>query len=132
MVVETGRAAVLHQLAEARERGETDHVLIKVFPDLIERPEPVEKLHILHFRQVAGKDLVEVVVSVDKAGIAEHVVRVDGLLRLLRKVVADRANEAVLSVEVNILVDCIVIVAGDERADISNEQSRHSKAPRNA
>ena len=70
--------------------------------------------------------------SVDKAGIAEHVVRVDGLLRLLRKVVADRANEAVLSVEVNILVDCIVIVAGDERADISKEQSRHSKAPRNA
>ena len=123
---------VLHQLAETRERGETDDILVEIFPDLIERPEPVEKLHILHFRQVAGKDLVEMMVRVHKPRIAEHMARVDGLLRLLRKVVADRANEAVLSVEVNILVDCIVIVAGDERADISNEQSRHSKAPRNA
>ena len=132
MVVEAGRAAVLHQLAEACERGKTDHVLIEVFPDLIERPEPVEQLHVLYLRQVAGEDLVEVVVRVDKAGIAEHVARVDGLVRLLRKALADRANEAVLGVEVDILVDRIVIVAGDECADILNEQSGHSRAPLNA
>ena len=69
---------------------------------------------------------------VDKAGIAEHMARVDHFVRLLRKIFADRANEAVLGVEVNVLVNGIVVVAGDERADISNEQSRHSKAPRNA
>ena len=132
VMVEAGRAAVLHQLAETRERGETDDILVEIFPDLIERPEPVEKLHILHFRQVAREDLIEMMVRVHKPRIAEHMARVDGLLRLLRKVVANRANEAVLSVEVDVFVDRIVIVAGDERADISNEQSRHSKAPRNA
>ena len=128
-MVEAGRAAVLHQLAKACERGKTDHVLIEVFPDLIERPEPVKQLHVLYLRQVAGEDLVEVVMRVDKAGIAEHMARVDHFVRLLRQVVADRANEAVLGVEVNVLVNGIVFVAGDERADISNEQSRHGVPP---
>ena len=129
VMIEAGRAAVLHKLAHAAQRGKAHNVRIEIFPDLIQRLEPVKQLHVLYLWQVAGEDLVEVVMRVDKAGIAEHMARVDGLVRLLRQVVADRANESVLGVEVNVLVNGIVVVAGDERADISNEQSRHGVPP---
>ena len=48
VVVEAGGAAVLHQLAHAGQAGQPDHILIQVFPDLIQGLQPVKQLHILY------------------------------------------------------------------------------------
>ena len=72
MVVEAGGAAVLHQLAHAGETGQADHIRVQVFQYLVQRPEPVEQLHVLYLGQVAGEHLIQVVVGVHQTGIAEH------------------------------------------------------------
>lgn len=125
-MVEAGRAAVLHQLAKARERREADDVLVEVFPDLIERFEPVEELHVLYFRQVAGKDLIEMMVRVDKAGVAEHVARVNYLFRLLRQFFTDRADESILSIQIDVFINRVRVITRHQRTNVLNEQSRHS------
>ena len=126
VMVEAGRAAVLHQLAKARERREADDVLVEVFPDLIERFEPVEELHVLYFRQVAGKDLIEMMVRVDKAGVAEHVARVNHLFRLLRQIFTDRADESILSIQIDVFINRVRVITRHQRTNVLNEQSRHS------
>ena len=52
-MIEAGRAAVLHKLAHAAQRGKAHNVRIEIFPDLIQRLEPVKQLHVLHLRQIA-------------------------------------------------------------------------------
>ena len=121
VMVEAGRAAVLHQLAHAGEGGETDDFGVEVLPDLVERLEPVEQLHVLHLGEVAGEDLIEVMVRVDQTGVAEHMARVDGFVGLAVEFHADLLDEAVLGVKVDVFVHGVGAVAGDERADIFDE-----------
>ena len=128
VMVKAGRAAVLHEFAHARQARQAHDVGIEVFPDLIERLQPVEQLHILHLRQIAGELLVEMMVRVDQPRIAEHMARVQYLLRGLFQLRADGADDAVLSVEVDIFIYGILLVAGDEGFDIADQKSLHGKA----
>ena len=118
VMVKAGRAAVLHQLTHAGEGGKTDDVGVEVLPDLIERSEPVKQLHILYLGKIAGKDLIKMVVRVDKTGVAKHVFGMDDPIRLAVESGADLPDEAVFGVEVNVLVDLVVVVAGNEGTDI--------------
>jgi len=120
-MVKAGRAAVLHEFAHARQARQAHDVGIEVFPDLIERLQPVEQLHILHLRQIAGELLVEMMVRVDQPRIAEHMARVDGFVGLAVEFHADLLDEAVLGVKVDVFVYGVGAVAGDERADIFDE-----------
>ena len=125
VVVEAGGAAVLHQLAHAGEGGETDDVLVQIFPDLVEGFEPVEQLHILHLREVAGEHLIQVVVGVHQTGVAQHMVGVDGSVGGNVQMGADLTDEAVLAVEVHVLQQLVLIVAGHQIADAADQQACH-------
>ena len=127
VVVKAGRAAVLHEFAHARQARQADDLRVEIFPDLIERFQPVEQLHVLHLRQIAGKLLVQMMVRVDKARIAQHMAGVQHL-GLPVKLRADGADDAVLSVEVDIFIYGILLVAGDEGFDIADQKSLHGKA----
>ena len=128
VVVKAGRAAVLHEFAHARQARQAHDVGIEVFPDLIERLQPVEQLHILHLRQIAGELLVEMMVRVDQPRIAEHMARVQYLLWLLFQLRADGADHAVLGVEVDVFVDRIALIAGDELRDVADQKTLHGKS----
>ena len=73
MVIKTGGAAGFKQFAEPCERGEVHDIAIQVFPDLIERNQPIEQPKTLHRRKVTGKNLVEVMVCIDQPGVTKHV-----------------------------------------------------------
>ncbi len=60
-----------------------------IFPDLVEGFEPVEQLHVLHLREVAGEHLIQVVVGVHQTGIAQHMAGVDGFVGLAVEFRAD-------------------------------------------
>ena len=81
MMVETGGASGFQELAQAREGGVGDHLLVEPLPDLVQGDQPGKQLHLLHLRQVAGEDLVEVVMGVDEAGVDHHGGGVDDLVR---------------------------------------------------
>ena len=125
VVVEAGGAAVLHQLAHAGEAGQADDVGVQVFPDLVQGAQPVEQLHVLDLGQVAGKHLIEVVMGVDEAGVAEHVAAVDDTVGGHVQPGADGLDEAVLAVEVGVLQDAVAVVAGDELGDVPDQQGGH-------
>ena len=82
VVVKAGGASVLHQLAHARQRGQADDFAVQDFPYLIEGFQPVKQFHILHLGQVAGKDLIQMMVGVHQAGIAQHVGAVNSAVGL--------------------------------------------------
>ena len=125
VMVKAGRAAVLHELAHAGQARQADDVRVEILPDLIERLQPVEQLHILHLRQIAGKLLIQMVVRVDKAGIAEHMACVQNVVRLFLEVWADGTDHAVLGVEIDVFIYGILFVAGDEGLDIADQKSLH-------
>ena len=116
---------MLHQLAHTGEGAQADDLAVQIFPDLIEGLEPVEELHVLHLRQVPGKDLVEVVVGVHQAGIAEHMGGVNGLIGGDLQGRAHGPDEAILAVEVDLFQQPVLVVAGHKPADVADEQSRH-------
>ena len=62
---------------------------------------------------------------VDKAGVAEHMRGVERFLRLLREILADGTDHAVLGIEINVFIDRIMIVAGDETENIAQHESFH-------
>ena len=95
--------------------------VFQISPNFVESFEPVEQLHVLHLGEVAGEDLIEVVVRVDQTGVAEHMARVDGFVGLAVEFHADLLDEAVLGVKVDVFVYGVGAVAGDERADIFDE-----------
>ena len=128
VMVEAGCAAVLHEFSHARQARQADDVGVKVFPDFIERLEPVEQLHVLHLRQVAGELLVQMMVRVDQTWIAEHVARVNGLIGGLVEIWADGADDAVFCVEVDVFIHAVFLVARDEACDILNEKCFHGCA----
>ena len=125
VVVEAGGAAVLHQLTHAGETGQADYVLIQILPDLVQSLEPVEQLHVLHLGQIAGEHLIQVVVGVDQTGVAQHVAGVDGLVGGDSQLGADGLDEAVLTVEVNVGQQTVVVVTGDKLGDVFQQQGRH-------
>ena len=125
VVIEAGCAAVLHKLTHARQARQADDVGVKVFPDFIERLEPVEQLHVLHLRQVAGELLVQMMVRVDQTWIAEHVARVNGLIGGLVEIWADGADDAVFCIEVDVLIDGVGVVTRDELRNVFDKQRFH-------
>ena len=116
---------MLHQLAHTGKAGQADHVFVQVLPDLVQGLEPVEQLHILHLGQIAGEHLVQVVVGVHQAGIAQHVAGVDGLVGGDGQIFADGLDEAVLTVEIHVLQQPVAVVAGDQLGDVFQQQSSH-------
>ena len=69
---------------------------------------------------------------VDKAGIAEHMARVDHLFRLLRQIFTDRADESILSIQIDVFINRVRVITRHQRTNVLNEQSRHSRIPHNA
>ena len=116
---------MLHQLAHAGEAGQADDVGVQVFPDLVQGAQPVEQLHVLDLGQVAGKHLIEVVMGVDEAGVAEHVAAVDDTVGGHVQPGADGLDEAVGAVEIDVLQDAVAVVAGDQLGDVPDEQGGH-------
>ena len=127
MVVKAGGAAVLHQFAHAGQAGQANYILIQVFPDLIQGLQPVEQLHVLHLRQIAGEYLIEVVVGVDQTGVAQHMAAVDDLVGADVQRRADGLDEAVLAVDIRVLQYAVFVVAGDQLVNVLNEQGGHGK-----
>ena len=124
-MIKAGGAAVFHQLAHAGQGGIADDGLVQILPDLIERFQPVEKLHVLHLRQVAGELLVQMVVCIDQAGVAQQVGAVQLALRLLRQICADGGNSPALTVEINAVKQLVTVVAGDKGGNITNHKRGH-------
>ncbi len=108
MVVKARGAAVFHQLAHAGLAGQADDVRVEVLPDLIERLQPVEQLHILHLRQVPRKLLIEVVVRVHEARITQHMPPPN--FRCFAEIRADGPDDAVFRIEVDVLQDPVIAV----------------------
>ena len=121
MVVKACGAAVFHQLAYAGLAGQADDVRVEVLPDLIERLQPVEQLHILHLRQVPRKLLIEVVVRVHEAGIAQHVPPREDDVRCFAEIRADGPDDAVFRIEVDILQDPVIAVTGHQLRDVLDQ-----------
>ena len=125
VVVEAGGAAVLHQLTHAGEAGQADDIGVQILPDLVQCAQPVEQLHVLDLGQVAGEHLVQVVVGVDEAGVAEHVAAVDDAVGLHVQIAADGLDETVLTVEVGALQDAVAVITGDQLGDVPDKQGGH-------
>ena len=89
---------MLHQFPHTGKAGQADYILVQIFPNFIQSFQPVEQLHILHLRQVAGEHLIEMMVSVDQAGIAQHMAGVESLIGSYIQRRTDGFDEAVLTV----------------------------------
>ena len=74
-----------------------------------------------------GRNIL-VVHRVDQPRIAEHMARVQYLLRGLFQLRADGADHAVLGVEVDVFVDRIALIAGDELRDVADQKTLHGKS----
>ena len=127
MVVKASRAAMLHEFAHARQARQADNLRVEIFPDLIECFQPIEQFHILHLRQIAGKLLVQMMVRVDKARIAEHVAGIQNFIGLPFERRADGADHAVLGVEIDVFIYGILLVAGDKGFDVADQKSLHGR-----
>ena len=90
-----------------------DHLTVQILPDLVQGPQPVEQLQILHLRQIAAEGLVQVVMGVDEAGIDDATGGVDDFLRLLF-LRADVGDDAVLHQQIAVGVHGVAGVAGDD------------------
>ena len=69
VVVKAGSAAVLEQFSASCQRGKADDLLVQPLPNLVQGRQPVKQFQPLDLRQVAGEDLIEVMVGVDQSGI---------------------------------------------------------------
>lgn len=102
VVIEASRAAVFHKLAHAGQRRTADRFLIEIFPDLIERRQPVKQLQSLHLGQISREVLVEMMVRVDETRIHKHVPAVDHVVcRFLN--MADRADGGAVEQQIDVV-----------------------------
>ena len=126
MMVKAGGTAVLHQLSHTGKTGQADHILVQILPNLIQSFQPVEQLHILHLRQVAGEHLIEMVVGIDQAGIAQHMAGVESLIggNIQRR--TDGFDEAVLTVQIDVGQQTVVIITGDQLGNMFDQKGRHT------
>ena len=122
MVVKAGGAAVLQQLPHAGEGTETHHLLVQALPDLIQGGEPVEQLQILYLGQVAGKNLIEMVMRVDEARIAQQMAAVQLRLGGMRQIRSQGPNPSVFAVKIHIPQHLIAVIAGDHRVQMADQQ----------
>ena len=125
VVVKAGGAAVLHQLAHTREGGEADHFAVQILPDLVQSFQPVKQLHILHLGQIAGEDLIQMVVRIHKAGVAQHVAAVNDPVGCGVQAGADLLNKAVLAQHIHVVQHAVIVVTGDELGNVLDKQGRH-------
>ena len=129
VVVEAGGAPLLHHLPHGGEGGEADRLPVQVLPDLVQGPKPVEQLQPLHLGQVPGEALVQVVVGVHKARVAQHPGTVDDLVGLGGQARPHLLDQAVPAEDVGPLQAAVRPVAGDGEADISQQQRGHGALP---
>ena len=125
VVVKAGGAPRFQQLPHAGEGGAGHHLLVQVLPHLVQGHQPGEELHPLHLWQVAGENLVEVVVGVDEAGVDHHVPGVDHLVGLVA-LRADGGDDAVPDEEIGVVVEPVPEVAGDNIPGVFDQQGRHN------
>ena len=121
VMVETSGAAVLHQLAHTCQGGQADDTGVQVLPNLIQRFEPIEQLHILYLGQVAGKLLIKMVVGVDKARIAEHMAAIQNFIGFFVQICSDRPDDAVLTVKVRVLADAVLRIASHQLRNVLDQ-----------
>ena len=70
-----------------------NRILVKLLPDLIEMDEPVKQLGVLHFRHIAGKCLIEVMVRVHETGSDDTAPSVNNVITFLHgKIRSDFLN----------------------------------------
>jgi len=117
MMIKTGGAAGFQQLAQPCEGGKAHHLPVKVFPDFIERRQPIEQLKSLHGGKVAGKNLIQMVVRVDQSRIAEHVRSVKRFA-VRRKPLPHGADYAVFYEQIGMRKHAAAIIAGDDSAEV--------------
>jgi len=112
VVVKAGGAAVFHQLSHSCQRREGYKLLVYIFPNIVQVPEPVKQLKALHFGEVAGKLLVQMMMCVYKAGIAKHMAAIHSNVRFTVNTAADSSDKAVLAVHVRTAQYPVLPVAG--------------------
>ena len=103
MMVENGGATIFHQFTHGSQGSQIFCFLCQVLPDFIESDQPVEELQVLDFRQVAGEDLIQVMVRVDKARIGDHARSVDHAVCLHIQVRTDLCYQPVFAQQVDLL-----------------------------
>ena len=121
-MVKAGGAAVLEQLSHAHQGGKPHDLGIQPLPDFIERRQPVEQLQILYLGQVAGKNLIEMVMRVDEARIAPQMAAVQLRLGGMRQIRSQGPNPSVFAVKIHIPQHLIAVVAGDYRVQMADQQ----------
>ena len=126
MVVEAGGAAVLHQLCHAYLGAEQHHILIQVFPDLIQGLQPVEQLHVLDLRQIAGEYLVKMMMGVDQTGETEHAGGVDLFIHRVIHISADGTDYAVPYIDGGVTPKHVALVTGNDGVRVLYQQGAHS------
>ena len=128
VVVKAGGGTGLEQLAQTGERREGHRLLVQALPDVVQRDQPGEQLHGLDLRQITGKNLIKVMVGVDEARVDRHVRGIDGLIGRTQ-FRPDGCDHAVLQIEIGVVVDRVLVVAGDDAAGVFDEQGSHKRAP---
>ena len=127
VVVKDGGASGFQQLAHAHDGAVVNRLAVQILPNLVQRPQPVKELHILHLGQIPAEGLVEMMVGVDEPRINNTSGGVQGLVRLplFRAHISD---EAVLEQEVCVFQHGIGAVAGDNGGSAANQKTAHSKS----
>ena len=116
---------MLEKLAHASEGAEADHVPVQPLPNLIQGGKPVKELQVLYLGQIAGKDLVEMVMGVDEPWIAPEMASVNHSVGGILQTGADVRNPAVLTKKVHLVDDGITIIACHQGMEIFDQQSGH-------
>ncbi|MPM45415.1 hypothetical protein SDC9_92102 [bioreactor metagenome] len=65
VMVKAGGGTGFEQLSHAGQGGPGHHLLVQPLPHLVEGHQPGKQLHPLHLGQVAGKNLVKMMMGVD-------------------------------------------------------------------
>ena len=117
MVIKTGGAAGFKQFSKPCERREAHDIAIQVFPDLIERNQPIKQRKALHSRKITGKNLVEVMVRIDQPGVTKHVRSIENR-SFCAQVMAESTDHTILDQQIRVFYDAIAVVTGDDGADV--------------
>ena len=145
MMIKDRRAAIFHQLSHSGQTRQTLRLLGQILPDLIQRDQPVKQFQILHLGQIAGKDLIEMMVRVNQTRICNHTGGVNhtvnlqpgqrsirsgstlgSLIQLRFEVRTDLFDDSVHTQKITVKRHGIVAVAGDNCINVLNQKRTHN------